>query len=223
EHDILGFQRYDDVPGWEIPGRYFDYVRSGDARGLEAVVEHNRLDVLSLAAVTAVALRVVDGGADEARAPYESLALGRFYENAGLFDEATACYRRVAEDGATMARSCHPWVRNEGLRRLAFRLHRDHRHGEAAETWERLLALGVNEGCELEACEALAIFHEHRSRNLDRAFAYASRAFERQKEPAARAALRHRLDRIERKMERAAMRAGGPRLSDAGEIEAQSV
>ncbi|MFB3853506.1 MAG: ribonuclease H-like domain-containing protein [Vicinamibacterales bacterium] len=214
EHDILGFERYDDVPGHEIPGRYFDYVRSGDARGLEAVVEHNRLDVLSLAAVTAVALRVVDGGAVETRAPHESLALGRFYENAGLFDKATACYRLVAEEARMASASCHPWVRTEGLRRLAFRLHRDHRHSEAAEIWERLLASGVNERFEIEACEALAIFHEHRSRMLGTAHRYATRAFDRQKDASRRAALRHRIDRIERKIQRAAARGAGPGLPE---------
>ena len=44
ERDILGLHRQDDVPGWEIPSRYFGYARTGDASGLAAVFEHNRLD-----------------------------------------------------------------------------------------------------------------------------------------------------------------------------------
>ena len=38
-----------DVPGWEIPARYFGFARTGDAAGLAAVLEHNRLDLVSLA------------------------------------------------------------------------------------------------------------------------------------------------------------------------------
>ena len=47
---MLGMRRAGDVPGFEIPARYFQFVRSGDARPLAAVLEHNRLDLLSLAA-----------------------------------------------------------------------------------------------------------------------------------------------------------------------------
>ena len=41
--------RAGDVPGFEIPARYFQFMRTGDARPLAAVLEHNRLDLLSLA------------------------------------------------------------------------------------------------------------------------------------------------------------------------------
>jgi len=55
EEAILGVQRFDDVPGFEIPSRYFNYLRTGDVAPLAAVFEHNRLDLLSLAALTAIA------------------------------------------------------------------------------------------------------------------------------------------------------------------------
>ena len=70
---ILGVvgARVGDVPGFEIPARYFQFVRSGDARPLAAVLEHNRLDLLSLAGLTARLLHLTrtgpDGGARRAR------------------------------------------------------------------------------------------------------------------------------------------------------------
>ena len=45
ERSQCGFVRESDVPGFEIPSRYFDFVRHGDARPLSAVLEHNRLDL----------------------------------------------------------------------------------------------------------------------------------------------------------------------------------
>jgi hypothetical protein len=204
ERDILGLSREDDVPGYEIPARYFQFARTGDARGLVQVFEHNRFDLLSLAALTAVVLRLVESGPPATRAPHECLALGRLYEAAGRVQQATECYRHVADRGShTEAGEQEPvWVRIEGLRCLAARLHRERRHSEAAAAWQRLLGLEPDAATEGEACEALAIHHEHRSRDLESARHYAGRALERESDLRRQAGLRHRLQRLARKMER---------------------
>ena len=77
EHTLLGHERLGDVPGFEIPSRYFHFVRTGDARPLEAVLEHNRLDLLSLALVTARAAQMLDDGAAAARTAREAFGMGR--------------------------------------------------------------------------------------------------------------------------------------------------
>jgi len=52
ERDVLGFDRgEDDIPGAEIAPRYLHFLRSGDASGLLAVVEHNAWDVYTMAAL----------------------------------------------------------------------------------------------------------------------------------------------------------------------------
>ena len=53
ERALFNVTRVGDVPGLEIPARFFRFVRSGDPRPLEPVLEHNRLDLVSLAAVMA--------------------------------------------------------------------------------------------------------------------------------------------------------------------------
>ena len=63
-----------DVPGFEIPGRYFSFLRSGDREPLEPVLEHNRLDLVSLAVLTARALRLL-GDAPHGAGARASLAL----------------------------------------------------------------------------------------------------------------------------------------------------
>jgi uncharacterized protein YprB with RNaseH-like and TPR domain len=52
EKDILGVLRHDDIPGNEIPQRYFDWLRNRDARLLTEVFEHNRLDIISMATLS---------------------------------------------------------------------------------------------------------------------------------------------------------------------------
>ena len=75
------------MPGFEIPSRYFQFVRSGDARGRwRRVLEHNRLDLLALAMLTARAAQLLDEGAPAARTAREALGLGRLYERGGMID-----------------------------------------------------------------------------------------------------------------------------------------
>ena len=93
---LFDVRRVGDVPGFEIPSRFFQFMRTGDPRPLEPVLEHNRLDLVSLAAVTARAVRLVEDGADGCPDEPQALAVGRIYERAGLFDRAEACYRRAA-------------------------------------------------------------------------------------------------------------------------------
>ena len=49
ERHILGRVRSGDVPGWEVPCIYHEFVHTGDARRLVGVIRHNLLDVVSMA------------------------------------------------------------------------------------------------------------------------------------------------------------------------------
>ena len=196
EQALFGVARRGDVPGWEIPQRYFSYVRHGAADALEPVLEHNRLDLLSLAAVTARAHRLVSGGAEATSDVMECLALGGVFARAGAGPRAEACYRRAA-DGADGDRA----TRELALRQLALLLRRSRRFGDAAEVWRRLLLLGHGRSpLAREALEALAIHHEHRERNLKTARALALGALRAEGDPSKREAVRYRLARLDRKL-----------------------
>ena len=49
EHEILGVNRVDDLPGQMVPEFYECYLRTGNCGPLVPIVEHNRQDVVSLA------------------------------------------------------------------------------------------------------------------------------------------------------------------------------
>ena len=67
EEQILGVKREGDIPGWEIPQRYFDWLRRRDPRLLTDIFEHNRLDVISMAALTAHLVEILTV---QSQAPY---------------------------------------------------------------------------------------------------------------------------------------------------------
>ncbi len=200
ERTLFGVRRVGDVPGSEIPGRYFQFLRSGDPRPLEPVLEHNRLDLVSLAAVMARGARLAREGHASCRDCAETLALGRVFERAGLHDRAEPCYRSAADaDEAD--------VRGEALYRLGLRLRRDRRFAEAAAVWRDVLRLTEPRHlrrrlAELRrfATEALAIHHEHRDRDLTGARELALFALEDAADAEAAGAVRHRLARLDRKL-----------------------
>lgn len=192
ERRVLGAHRVGDVPGFEIPARYFDFLRSGEARPLAAVLEHNRLDLLSLAGMTARLLDLVRMGPSGTRDGCEALALGRVYWRAGQASRAIDAYRH-----ASGARSP---IRTAALRSLALTLRRERRHDEAAAAWRQVLAVpDCPRQIAWEANEALAIHHEHRARDLALARTFALGCVDDTRtEP--NESVRHRLARIERKM-----------------------
>ena len=201
EEAILGVHRVGDVPGSEIPSRYFHYLRTGDLQPLEPVFEHNRLDLISLAALTALGMRLVDGGAEAVPSSHEALAMGQIYERLGRSGEAEAHFSRAAGLGAVLGtkRAADGALRAEALRQLALQRRRQHRYDEAAEAWQGVLDGGAAGSLAQEARRALAIHHEHRRRDLDAARAVALHALESERDPAQIDALRHRLARLERK------------------------
>jgi uncharacterized protein YprB with RNaseH-like and TPR domain len=199
ERQVLGAERVSDVQGFEIPARYFQFVRSGDAGPLAAVLEHNRLDLLSLAGVTARLVHLVRSGPEEARDAREALALGHLYARAGLDGRARVAFSRAAK--ASIAA-----IRVDALRALALMLRRGRQYDEAAGCWRQLLDVcGCPRHIAREATEALAIHHEHRARDLAAARAFALQSLESGRPSVWNQAVQHRLARIERKM------ASGPR------------
>jgi hypothetical protein len=54
EAAVLGFERIGDIPGSAIPGVYASFLRGGPVEPIEAVLEHNALDLVGLAALGAV-------------------------------------------------------------------------------------------------------------------------------------------------------------------------
>jgi uncharacterized protein YprB with RNaseH-like and TPR domain len=226
EGTICGHEREDDVPGFEIPSRYFRYVRSGDARPLEAVFEHNRLDIVSLAMLTARATQLLDEGPSAARTAREALGMGRLFERAGMTEEALDAFARavnmegtadVAETGLhetgltcptkleEQSRKTRPCADNdtiaEALRAYAVVCRRLRRYDEAAGAWRGALALRHCPPIIVrEATEALAVHHEHRARDLHVARTFALQSLRLQATASRQQAVRHRLARLERKL-----------------------
>jgi len=207
EQQVLGTWREEDVPGFEIPSRYFQFVRSGDARPLAAVLEHNRRDLIALAGLTSRLLEIIAGGPDWVENAREALALGHVYARARDTGRAIDAFERVLTLGAKKAGRRAAELRADALRSLALSYRRDRQYDKAARCWIALIEAGCTEHVEREAIEALAIHHEHRARDLVSAKAFAAENVARTSAclaPAkATGEAQRRLARIERKISEA--------------------
>jgi len=191
------------VGGWEIPARYFSYARSGDEGQLADVLEHNRLDLLSLAAVTAIVLHLLRDGLDGFRDRHDHAGLAKLCEYLGRDDEAEQWYEQAAAPAALVDSAVDRAVRADALYWLALRRRRTHRHDLAADTWQQLIDVpGLDADRRREALEALAIHHEHRAKDVATATQFALQAMRLAANTSRAADVEHRLDRLARKSTR---------------------
>lgn len=205
EAQVLGARRTGDVPGFEIPARYFQFLRDGDGRPLGEVLEHNRLDLLSLAGLMARVAHLTEAGPTAARDAREALALGHLLARAGEHVKARPAFERAVASEADAG------VRAAALRALALDARRRRAFEEAAVFWRRLLNVANSPpAMAREATTALAVHHEHRARDLAAAKAFAMRGLDYDVRAGRAEAIRYRLARLDRKIGRE--RAEGPLL-----------
>jgi len=157
EYALLAFERDDDVPGELIPGLYFDYVRNGDATRIRNVFVHNRHDLLSLAALTIHASELIDEGITP-EDPVDDYSLGRVFGRADAVERSMKHYTRALDAGVGGA------ARRRSLQNLALHYKKRGEWERAVELWTEL---GGEEGPEaMDALRELAMYREHRARDL---------------------------------------------------------
>jgi len=193
EADVLGVHREGDVPGSEIPQRYFDWLRYRDARLMADVLEHNRLDVVSMAMLLVHLAELLERGHDaEEPHPHDLLAAAKLHLERGNPARGEELVWWLVEADAAEATL-------EAGRLLSLLHKRAGRWSLAIELWERML---VEDAADLFAVEELAKWCEHRRRDFAQALALTMRACAcaGSLSPDDRADLSRRRERLERKL-----------------------
>jgi len=168
EERVLGLRREHDIEGSEIPLRYLDYLRTGDASRLVPVIEHNAHDVVSLAAVLGrLAGRYEDPVvADE---PEDHLGYARLARRNGDLTRSIRFARLAVQGSGDPGLSVEAGLFLADLYRLA----------SDVEAQERALheVLAFLDGTDRPASAvhlALAKLYEHRRKDLVRALGHAA-------------------------------------------------
>ena len=210
ESSILGVQRHGDVAGAEIPQLWLDYLHTRDARSLQPVFYHHKMDILSLVALTGFLSQTLDvphGEGFEHEADRVSLLRVHFRQK--RYDEVLELSDQI------LARTEEKELVRECLEMLGFAAKRRRQWQRMEEAW----ALLVQEfPSHLIARHELAKHYEHRKRDLPAAERVCREAVQLLETHAALgrsattgdplAGFQHRLERIQRKLQ--GMRGLGP-------------
>lgn len=155
EERIYHEPRCNDLPGSQVPQRYFDYLKSHDMSLLEDILRHNAQDIATLARLT-YTLSELHENPLSAEHTQDIYSLGRVCDRSGNAERARICYR-AADTGSTSAIS---------RARLADNLRRGRSDREAAAIYEKMIAARQ---CGAQPYIALAKLLEHRLHDPEKA------------------------------------------------------
>jgi len=200
EENVLDAPRTsEEVPGYEIPWLYFDYLRTGDASPLKGVFYHNAMDIVALAALFSHTVAMLHDPFDESiQHGLDVIALAKLYEDLGRWEMASRLYERGLEMHLEEADF---W---KAVRRLSVLQKRRGDLDEAVRWWEQAAAQG-----HVYAHVELAKYYEHRRRDYPEAKKWAEDALltvnSDEEMPAYvrdhwQAELQHRIERLEGKL-----------------------
>lgn len=200
EEHVLGFTRSsEEVPGYEVPWLYFDYLRTGDARPLGGVFYHNAMDVVAMAALLGhVSELLADPYNGRVEHGLDFIALGKLYEDLGHWDEAARLFERGLEIGLEEADFGVAVKRISALQKKRGDLN------QAVRLWEEAAAKG-----HIYAHIELAKYYEHKLRDVTASIQWAAsarRVVEKADLPAY--VRKHWLHEIDHRLERLQRKAG---------------
>jgi len=193
EAQVLGLIRRNDVPGADIPQRYFDWLRGGDARLLQDVFAHNRLDIISLAALMGHLAALTQGREEAAPADARDLlAVARLYAERQQTSQAQSLL-------SSLAQSHDPSLRMASRKMLSLLYKRAGRWKDAVDIWQQMIRDIPGDRF---ALIELAKWYEHRAHDHTAALKLVGLALEHadgRAAPVEREALLHRRQRLQRR------------------------
>lgn len=165
EESELGLHRDHDLPGAEVPERYFSYLKTGDLSLLTDVIDHNRQDILSLGTLL-VRLAGSYAAPLEQTSMMDVFSLGKVLQKQGDTTNAESCYRLAARTLplSSMLRLRERHVAGQANRQLSLMLRSGDDMSQAEAVWRTMIErrqMGIFPYVEL------AKLCEHRRRDIE--------------------------------------------------------
>ena len=198
ETEILGMPREADLPGSEVPERFFRFLKTGDESLLEDILDHNRQDIATLSTLLVQLCRINDQP-EALTDPRDLFSMGRSLERQGEWKPARELYRISAlpRPRGTLAALAGEHIAGMANWRQYHLLRRSGDVDGAIRVLEQMLQRRQMCG---SACIELSKLYEHRKRDCRRALEYALQSRQwGDAEPAE--ALDRRIARLKHKMD----------------------
>ncbi|MBA2940056.1 ribonuclease H-like domain-containing protein [Paenibacillus sp. CGMCC 1.16610] len=199
EESRLGFERVDDVPGSMAPTLYFQYLAEKNPSVLQGVFVHNEHDIVTLAALAIHFSKLLSGelepavsstnaeaeaGVVENTAHYADIELEELFRTGLWLDKMDRSERaetffqdlfsRLMNDPKPANSTEHESV----ILQLAGFYKKKGEYSRAVDLWKRWIHIkNASLSLQLEPYLELAMYYEHRERNLAQAIFYAEEAW----------------------------------------------
>ncbi len=167
ERRLFEFHREDDIPGYLVPSVYFEWLSSEKLDTMAGVLTHNRNDIISLHFLLS---HVANAFATEGAALNQTddlYSLSRVYRRRNKNPQVLNLCKRISDESTGE-------VSPEMQLFHAAALKRTGEWGEAVAIWKALSEIDSREG--YRASVELAVYYEHRERDISSALTYVSRA-----------------------------------------------
>ena len=152
-----------DIPGSEIPQVYFDYLENKDASLLKNVFHHNKIDIISMAALLKNISVLLDIRKLLKNPSHNNLVeIGKLFEDCEDFDSAKNIYN-IELANNPQNKNC--------IKKLSFLYKKITQISEAEKLWQK--AADMNE---IYAFIELAKIEEHRRHDFEKALQYTEKA-----------------------------------------------
>lgn len=156
----------EEVPGYEVPWLYFDFLRTAQAEPLNGVFYHNAMDVVAMAALLNLAAQWLgDPHSQPIAHGLDIIALARLFEDLRLWEDAARLYERGLQ---TELPEEDFW---QAVNRLSTLQKRRKNLPQALGLWQQAAQAG-----HLFALIELAKYEEHSAKNPVGALEYVTRA-----------------------------------------------
>lgn len=146
EESVLGISREGDLPGAEVPERFFQYLKTGDMGLLDDVLRHNEQDIRTLAVLLARLAQAYEEPETQTSI-LDVFSIGRALERCGEGEMARRCFHVASVSELSQ----------QARLQLARSFRRDKEYEQAAEAYRGMIARGE---AEAETYTALAILLE---------------------------------------------------------------
>jgi hypothetical protein len=202
---IVQAERSEDIPGAEIPLRYFQYIRNGDFSLIDPILYHNQEDLLSLLGVVVAGAVLVERnragaerGEDDAMDLY---GVAKLFERAGDTTTSAALLEKALAGGRGLTAE----VSQNARKKLSHHFKKNKDWEKALAFWQEMAA-----GDEVDCFRELSMYFEHTAKDHGEAIRVATEglALSKGKSLAAEKDFEKRIARIKGKMAKGKGTAG---------------
>jgi hypothetical protein len=162
EKEVIGFERIDDTPGYMIPEIYFTFQKEGEWSRIPQVIEHNKLDIISMYALLFIFSNI-----------YTMIENKNYNDlnKQSLFNIANHLYRINIESFLDLSEYLkHDLLEDESVfKKFSIILKRHDDWQKAIHYWEK--------SGSLFSLQELAKYYEHKEKDFSKAKIFCEKAF----------------------------------------------